>query len=234
MRMRDIKPELRPRELLARCGASNLSDAQLLALILRVGTPGKGALNLARQVLRQVPLAKLKDTDLAGLSKISGIDAGKGGSVVAAFELSRRAYRLCEPDLPVISSAEEAVGELKALRRYTQEHFCALFLNARNQVLRQDTIFIGTLDACLVHPREVFERALRYQAANLIIAHNHPSGSPSPSAADRAITQRLAEAGRVLGVLLLDHLIVTSNGYYSFAERGELQEAGNSYVMHVR
>lgn len=199
-------------------GAENLKDSELLAILLRTGRAGKNVIEIASQILTKHSKKRLLQMTYEDLLKIKGIDSAKATTLLAAFELSRRALEVDDSNLPIISTPKDVVVQLTELRQNKREHFVALYLNARNQLVHKETISMGTLNANLVHPREVFEPALRYSAASIMIAHNHPSGDPKPSEDDSEITKRLAEAGKMMGVEVLDHVIVTKNNYFSFKD----------------
>jgi DNA repair protein RadC len=190
-------------------GAAGLRDAELMAILLGTGTAGKNVVEVAEEILRKFPKKKLLALDFKELSKIRGIGAGKACSLLAAFELTKRALETEEAILPTINSAKDAFNHLHEIRNAKREHFVVLYLDARNQLIHKETISIGTLNASLVHPREVFKPAVDHLAAAIIIAHNHPSGGLEPSEADLALTTRLREAGRLMGIEVVDSLIVT-------------------------
>lgn len=220
--IKSLPAHLRPREKLLAKGPANLTDRELLAILLRTGRAGQSALDIAGNILRQHKLTKLLDITLPDLQKIKGIDLGKAATILAAFELSRRATASFDNSLPVISSPQDAVDQLTSMRSKKKEHFVALYLNARNQLIHQETISIGTLTTSLVHPREVFEPAIRHLAASIMLAHNHPSSDTTASAEDIAITLKLHKVGQLLGIEVIDHLILTKNDYLSLREQGEL------------
>lgn len=220
--IKSLPIHLRPREKLVEKGASALTDRELLAILLRTGTAKHSALELAAEILRKHKLSKLLVLGLADLTKINGIGPDKAVTILAAFELTRRATATFDNSLPVIQSPQDAIDQLTDVRNKKKEHFVALYLNARSELIHQETISIGTLTRSLVHPREVFAPALGHLAASVLVAHNHPSGDVMPSDDDLAITKRLSEASNVLGISLYDHLIITSNSYYSFREHGDL------------
>jgi len=219
MKIKDLPRHEMPREKLIEKGAQNLRDAELMAILLGTGHAGKNVIEVAKEILEKFPKKKLLSLDYPQLSKIKGIGPGKACSLLAAFELTKRALEVEDNNLPTINSAKDAVAQLQELRTAKKEHLVALYLNARNQLVSKETISIGTLNANLVHPREVFEPAVRLLAAQVIIAHNHPSGDAEPSEDDLAITKRLMEAGRILGLEVVDHVIVVKNGYASLKER---------------
>ena len=215
----DLPHHDRPREKLSAYGPKKLGDLELVALLLGSGTAKQPLLRLAALVL-EVLDAKQDSLRLEDLAALEGIGPARAMSVLAALELARRRIRpagmkVCDP------------GDVFALlRQYSakrQEHFLTVTLNGANEVLAIRVITIGLLDRTHVHPREVFADAITDRAASVILAHNHPSGSLDPSEEDRVVTRRLVEAGRLLGMPVLDHLIITERGYLSFEEAGLLQ-----------
>ncbi len=218
MKIKDLPKSDRPREKLIAKGVENLKDSELLAILLRTGTIGKNVIEIASQILSKYSKKRLLQMTYNDLSKISGIDSAKATTLLAAFELSKRALEVNDTNLPVISDAKDAVAQLSDMRDLKKEHLVALYLNAKNQLVHKETISMGTLNANLVHPREVFEPALKYSAALIIAAHNHPSGDPKPSEDDLEVTKRLTEAGKMMGIELMDHVIISKNSYFSFKE----------------
>jgi len=218
MSIKDLPKHLRPREKLIDRGVENLKDKELLAILLRTGRNGSSALDLGQQILTKTPITKLLDLSYEEIIKMKGIDSGKACTLLASFELTKRALNKFNNALPLIDSPQKAVDQLTDIRTKTKEHFVALYLNARNQLIHREIISIGTLNSSLVHPREVFAPALEHKAASIILAHNHPSGDLSKSAEDQHITDRLIEAGKLLGIDILDHLIITKDNFISFKE----------------
>ena len=218
MKIKDLPKSDRPREKLIAKGAENLKDSELLAILLRTGTTGKNVIEIASQILSKYSKKRLLQMTYNDLSKISGIDSAKATTLLAAFELSKRALEVNDTNLPVISDAKDAVAQLSDMRDLKKEHFVVLYLNAKDQLVHKETISMGTLNANLVHPREVFEPALKYSAAQIIAAHNHPSGDPKPSEDDIEVTKRLTEAGKMMGIEVMDHVIVSKNSHFSFKE----------------
>lgn len=220
--IKSMPEDLRPRERMQKVGPSALSAAELLAIILRTGTPQESALELAHRVLSDPRgLRFLAEATIEELCQIKGIGLAKAAQVKAALELGKRLACL-EPDLkPVIRSPQEVCNLVMEEMCYLdREHFRVVLLNTKNRVLDVETVSIGSLNSSLVHPREVFKRAVQRSAAALILVHNHPSGDPSPSPEDVEITRRLCEAGRVLGIEVLDHIIIGDHLFISFKERG--------------
>ncbi len=218
MKIKDLPKSDRPREKLLARGVENLKDSELLAILLRTGTTGKNVIEIASQILSKYSKKRLLQMTYQDLAQINGIDSGKATTLLAAFELAKRALEVNDTNLPVINSAKDAVAQLSDMRDLKKEHFVVLYLNAKNQLVHKETISMGTLNANLVHPREVFEPALKHSAAQIIAAHNHPSGDPKPSEDDTEITKRLTEAGKMMGIEVMDHVIISKNSYFSFKE----------------
>ena len=212
MKMSDRRKDLRPREKLQARGAEALSDYELLMAIIGSGTQYADVTKLAREVQK---LLKEKGSELAyeDLLSIKSLGPAKATNIMAGFELWRRQFEVSER--PIIDSPEKAVEQLSDIRDKKQEYFVCLTLDGANRLIAKRIITIGTLTASLVHPREVFADAITDRAASIIVAHNHPSGTLTASSADSEVTQRLEEAGVVLGIKLVDHLIVSSSGHLS-------------------
>jgi DNA repair protein RadC len=214
-----------PRERLLALGAGELSTAQLLAVLLRTGgRPGQTALELARALLARLgDLPELAQASPEELQAVPGLGPAGAAVVAAALELGRRAARTSEGPRPLFGSAAAAAAWLiPRMAHLRKEHFVALLLDGKNRLIREVRISEGSLTASVVHPREAFLPAVRASAAGVIFAHNHPSGDPTPSAEDRAVTAQLREAGRLLGIAVLDHLVVGTGRYRSLAEEGLL------------
>ena len=210
--MSDRRKDLRPREKLQARGAEALSDYELLMAIIGSGTQYADVTKLAREVQK---LLKEKGSELAyeDLLSVKSLGPAKATNIMAGFELWRRQFEVSER--PIIDSPEKAVEQLSDIRDKKQEYFVCLTLDGANRLIAKRIITIGTLTASLVHPREVFADAITDRAASIIVAHNHPSGTLTASSADSEVTQRLEEAGVVLGIKLADHLIVSSSGHLS-------------------
>jgi len=222
MKIKDLPKVDRPREKLIAKGAENLKDSELLAILLRTGTTRKNVIEIASQILSKYSKKRLLQMTHEDLCRIDGIDSAKATALLAAFELSKRALEVNDTNLPMIETAKDAVAQLTDIRDLKKEHFVVLYLNAKNQLVHKETISMGTLNANLVHPREVFEPALKCSAAQVVAAHNHPSGDPKPSEDDIEITKRLTEAGKLMGIDVMDHVIVSKNNYFSFKEEKTL------------
>lgn len=214
-KIKDLPKHEMPREKLIERGAGSLKDFELLAILLRTGMEGKNVIEVARGILKKYPMKKLLSLDYKTLSEVKGIGPAKATHILAAFELTKRALEVEDNNLPTINGAKDAVAQLQELRTAKKEHFVVLYLNARNQLIHKETISIGTINASLVHPREVFKPAIDHLAVGIVIAHNHPSGGVNPSEADIMLTGRLADAGRLMGVELVDSLVITKDSFQS-------------------
>jgi DNA repair protein RadC len=225
IRIRDIPDEDRPRERLSRLGPSALSNEELLALLLGTGSRGESVLERARRLLAaHGGLAGLAGVSGAELRRERGIKEARAAAIEAALEIARRLATVTLTDRDLLNEPRLVKESLRRSQGDgTQERTGALYLNARNRLLRHDPeIYRGTLDRAVVEPRELLKRALLANAAALIVYHNHPSGDPSPSREDREFTRRLASAAEAVGLRLLDHIVVARDGCVSFREAGML------------
>ncbi|MDT9025341.1 MULTISPECIES: DNA repair protein RadC [Rossellomorea] len=222
--IRDFPQDERPRERLIQSGAASLSNQELLAILLRTGTKSESVLQLSNRLLNHFDgLNLLKDASLEEITKTKGIGLAKAVQIMAAVEFGRRISNLAFDDRYSIRSPEDGANYvMNDMRFLAQEHFVCLYLNTKNQVLHKQTIFIGSLNASIVHPREVFKEAFRRSAASIICIHNHPSGDPTPSREDIEVTKRLVECGRIIGIDILDHLIIGEKKFISLKEKGYL------------
>ncbi len=219
MKIKDLPKIERPREKLVAKGAENLKDKELLAILLGTGTEEKNVIEVAEQILGKYPIKKFLQLKYEDLIKIKGINSAKACTILASQELVKRALEVRDESLPKISSVEDVLAQVVYMRDKTREHLMALFLNARNELLHKKPMFIGTLNANLVHPREIFQEALKQNACSVILAHNHPSGDNEPSEDDLEITKRIIEAGKIMGIDVLDHVIIAKGkSPYSFKE----------------
>ncbi len=207
----------RAREHLHARGIGALSECDLLALLLGSGTPGRSALRVARALARRPP-SELAVWPLARWLRVRGIGPARAAALTAAFELGRRALT-CDAEAPAIRGPDDVLAQVRDLARARREHFVVLLLNARHELQCRETISIGSLNASIVHPREVFLPAILHSAASVVLVHNHPSGDPEPSEEDLSITRRLVEVGDLVGIGVLDHVIVASRGTVSFRTR---------------
>ena len=225
--IKDWPEDERPREKLLKRGAAALSDAELLALVLRTGdaAAGKTAIDLGRELLERFDgnLRELAQAELNELQQIKGLGLAKAASIKAAFTLgSRFQARRLETLERFTSPAQVFEFFHHELRDNRKELFLILLLDGKNRITRKVQVSEGSLNQSIVHPREAFAPAVRESAAAVIFIHNHPSGDPAPSREDREITRRLKEAGEILGIKVLDHIIIGDGSYYSFVESGLL------------
>ncbi|MEN9362207.1 MAG: hypothetical protein RL095_3742 [Verrucomicrobiota bacterium] len=220
----------RPREKLMQAGVASLSDAELIGIILGSGCADTSAVELGRQLLSRVDgqLGRLGRQEVQELRRAKGIGAAKACSLRAVFELARRLARELPVEQPLLSEpATVARLVLSRIEAPEQEEFHIVLLDTRNRFLRSEMITRGTIDRSTVHPREVFRRAVRHDCARIIVAHNHPSGDPSPSPQDLKVTEGLISAGQIMGIEVLDHVIVGSAAhgplrYCSLREEGRV------------
>jgi len=220
--IKDLPEEERPRERLTRYGASVLSNAELLAILLRTGTKEESAISLAHRILVQEQgLRYLADSNVEQLSSINGIGKAKAAQIKAAIELGKRLAAF-EPgaDKPLKCPQDVAGLLMEEMRYLKKEHMKLVLLNVKCNLISVEEISVGSLNASIVHPREVFNPAIRKSSASIIMVHNHPSGDPSPSSEDISITARIAEAGKLIGIELVDHIIIGDGKYISMKEKG--------------
>lgn len=222
--IKDLPVKERPRERLMQHGPGQLANTELLAIILRTGSTRRTVAELAGDLLASFgDLQGLARASLSELAHCHGVGPAKAVQLKAAFELGGRLLSESPAQLPLIKDPAAAAKLLQAgFHSLDREHFRVMHLNIKNQVLKVETIAIGMLNAAPIHPREVFKEAVRMSSAGLIVAHNHPSGDPSPSRDDLLLTRRLSEAGAVLGITIIDHIIFGNQSYVSLKERGEL------------
>jgi len=220
--LRELPSGERPRERMQQHGAQALSHAELLAILLRTGTRNESAVYLAQRILNECGgLRKLAESGWEDLTHIRGIGPAKALQLQASIELGRRIARSKLPETVKITCPQDVADLLmEEMRHYREEQFVCLFLNTKNHVIGRQTLSIGSLNASIVHPREVFKAAIRRSSASILCAHNHPSGDPTPSAEDLQLTKRLAEAGQLLGIELLDHLVIGDSSFISLKEMG--------------
>jgi DNA repair protein RadC len=216
--------DARPRERLHDVGCEALGTTELLAVLLGTGPRGRGVVDLAERLLSIFgSLAELSQARFEEIDRVSGVGPAKAAALLAAFELGRRAQAPAPADRYVIRSPEDAARLLLPLMRFLdREHFRAVLLNTKHEVLGIVEVAVGSLDSAPIHPREVFKEAVRRSAAAVIVAHNHPSGNPEPSSDDLAITERLRAAGRIVDIDVLDHVIIGNQSVVSLRGRGVL------------
>ena len=219
--IKEIPVDDRPREKMANKGATALTDAELVAILLRTGTAEKSALDIASELTADGGLYKRLAgiTRLNELTNIKGLGQAKAATVLAALEIGRR-IASAKPVEKIHLSCPQDVAEflMPRLRYAVKEQFIVILLNGKNKVIGTEVISEGSLSSSVVHPREVYASALLHHAAAIMVAHNHPSGDPKPSDEDREITSLLAQSGKVLGIPLVDHIVIGDGTYYSFLE----------------
>ena len=219
--MKELPDTERPREKMLEKGVKAVSNAELLAILLRTGTKNVPVNRLAEQLLTKYELSGLGNISPHELSKTTGIGLVKAVTVIAGIELGRRLSQKEPDERPVIKCPRDAADLMMAELRYqTKEHFVALLLSTKNHVIARVIISVGSLNASIVHPRELFREAISYSAAAVILVHNHPSGDPTPSQEDISLTKQLIAAGNLLSISVLDHVIIGDGKYVSFKEKG--------------
>ena len=218
MKIKEMNEDSRPRERLVKFGVENLSDAELLALILEKGTKQENVIEMSNRLINKHGLNKLSDCSLKELQKIKGIGFAKACQILALFEINKRNV-LSEKPRTFISSAKSVFDLMnEKLKDEKQEHFIAILLNNRNYFIKEQLLTKGVLDASIIDPREVFKPAIKNSASRIILVHNHPSGNPEPSKEDLEVTKKLFEAGELLGIKVLDHVIIGRDKYWSWKE----------------
>lgn len=227
----DLPLSERPRERLISKGPSSLSTPELLSLLLGSGTRGESVLSLSHRILKSYgSLFKIQNASIEDLKRIRGMGDAKAAKLKACIEIARRmaieervfeeSEAMKRRNSDTITSPDKLFEIIKSkITQFSKEHFFVISLDTRNNLIGVDEISVGTLTASLVHPRETFESAIRRHAAKIIISHNHPSGETDPSDDDMKITRRLVDAGKIMGIEVLDHIIVTKTSYLSFKEQ---------------
>ncbi|MBS3074449.1 DNA repair protein RadC [Candidatus Pacearchaeota archaeon] len=219
MKIKSLPDDSRPRERFLKRGAEALSNAELLAIILRTGNLQENVIEMSNRLLSQYNLDKLFDCSLKELQEIKGIGPSKAMQILAIAELSKRASQIKNP-IKKITNAKDVFDLFhERLKDDKQENFIVLMLSAKNNIIGDQLVFKGTLDSALIHPREVFKAAIRSSASKIILVHNHPSGDPAPSEDDLKITQILIDAGKMLNIPILDHVIVGKEKWWNWVER---------------
>lgn len=219
-KMKEYPLYARPRERMEMLGAEQLTDQELLAILLATGSKEGSAMDLAEQLLqRHEGLGGLRTLSLAELMEQKGIGVAKATTIAAAIELGKRIHVGGGEYRPIITGSADAAKLMQGRMRYLdREQFQVMMLNHKKAVLGIETVSIGTLNSSLVHPREVFKQAIKRSASTVILAHNHPSGNCEPSEQDLQVTSRLKEVGQIVGIEVIDHIIIGEDSYYSFRE----------------
>jgi len=222
MTIKELPMDERPREKMLVHGALSMTNSELLAILLRTGSSDGSALRLAERLLEaQGGLAGLGGSTVEEFEKIKGVGSAKAITILAALELGARVGSIASASRTIIRSAEDVANLLMPRLRYEQrEYFMAVLLSTKNHVLKTPVISIGTLNASLVHPRELFRQAINFSAASIILVHNHPSGDPAPSPEDIELTRRMIEAGKLMDIQVLDHVVIGDARYISLKDKG--------------
>ena len=216
-----IPKEQRPRERLVKYGPEGLRNGELMAVILNTGYRKETVMELSHRIIKEYgSRAITQEKNVGRLMENLGIPLVKACQVVACFELGRRFFEEQPARFPIIRSPEDAYKHLEEMGKLKKEQFRGLYLNTRTKIIHDEVISIGTLAANLVHPREVFQPAIEYLAAGMVIAHNHPSGDPSPSKDDLTVTRQMVEVGKTIGIEVLDHIIIGNARYESLKDKG--------------
>jgi DNA repair protein RadC len=219
--VKEMKESERPRERLISYGVASLSNEELLALLLRSGIKGLSVIELAKKVLSYIDeLDDLKRITYEELLKIDGIKVAKATSIISAIELGRR---LSNVKLKTRTMINHSIDVYKLIHleisHLLQEHFISIYLNTKSEVIKKETIFIGTINQTLIHPREIFKMAIKLSASSMIFVHNHPTGDSSPSKADLLVTDKLIEISKMIGIDVIDHIIIGKNEFYSIKDQ---------------
>ena len=220
--IKDLPLDDRPREKLLLRGSQSLSDAELIAILLRTGKKGKSVLEIAREIIKsEGNLAMLATRTVDSLQKVDGIGKDKAATLAAAFELSRRILSQSKwfSNRKISSPQDIAEIFIPILRDEIKEKFIVVCLNSANRVIKYETISVGNLNSSVVHPREIFKVAIDNSSASIILIHNHPSGNPEPSNEDIRLTKKIVESGKILDIPVFDHLIIAGETYTSFVEK---------------
>jgi DNA repair protein RadC len=220
--VKDLPPDDRPREKLLLRGAQNLSDAELVAILLRIGKKGKSVLEIARDIIKaDGNLAMVATRTVGSLKKIDGIGNDKAATLAAAFEISRRILSKTKwfSQQKITSPQDIADIFIPMLRDEVKEKFIVVCINSANRIIKQEVISVGNLNSSVIHPREIFKVAIDNSSASIILIHNHPSGNPEPSNEDIQITKKIVESGKILDIPVFDHLIIAGETYTSFVEK---------------
>lgn len=222
LKVKDLPADDRPREKLLLRGAQSLTDAELIAILLRTGTKGKSVIQISQEIIsKETNLAQLASKTPADLIKNSGIGKDKAATLLAAFEISRRILSQTKwfSQKKITSPADVAEIFIPILRDEVKEQFIVVCLNSANKIIRYERISQGNLNSSVVSPREIFKTAIENNSASIILIHNHPSENPEPSNEDISITKKIVESGKIMDIPVFDHIIIAGNSYTSFVEK---------------
>ena len=222
MRLHDFDPENRPRERFLNSGPASLSPAELLAIILRIGSRKLNILDTCNEIIARFTLEKLVNVTIGELQEIKGIGETKAMQIVAIFELNKRLHYRRNINKKIQAARDIFEYMAGRIPDETKEHLFVLHLNTKNQIIKPELISVGTLNAALIHPREVFKAAIKESSHAIILVHNHPSGDVEPSNADKQVTELLKKASALIQIDLLDHVITGKTEWFSFRESGLL------------
>lgn len=218
--IKDLPADERPRERLIKYGASSLSEAELLAIILRVGTIQENVVDLSKHILREHSLRDLCQLSIGELKRFRGINDAKACQIQACAELATRIYSSSAAQKSQIDTSKDVYGLIYPELRFTKkENFFCLYLDTRNSLIKKELVSVGNLNTSVIHPREIFRSAIKESANSVIMVHNHPSGNPEPSSDDLEITKLLINAGKLMGIHVIDHVVIGEGGYVSMADR---------------
>jgi len=218
MRIKDISLENRPRERMEKQGCVVLSDAELLAIILQKGSKEENVVDMSNRLISKYGINKLSSCSMQELQSIKGIGKAKASQILALFEFNKR-HNLSKANGKAITCANDVFSYVSPkLSGLDKECFMVLHLDSKNKVIKDEVVSMGTLNGSLIHPREVFKSAIKESANSIIFVHNHPSGDPEPSQEDTEMTKRLFDAGELLNIKVLDHIIIGKDNYHSFKE----------------
>ena len=220
MKIKDLPKVDRPREKLLKYGTDKLLSHELLAILLGAGIKGVNVIELSKNVLKVVEKIGIEKVTVENLRDVKGLGEAKSLQIISALELGRRLLKGKKSEL--LMSPRDVWEQMSDLREQKKEHFVVFYLDSRSQIIQREIISIGTLNASLVHPREVFELAIKHNTAQIIVSHNHPSGNAEVSYNDIEVTKRLIQAGKILGIEILDHVVVAKTDFSSFKERNLL------------
>jgi DNA repair protein RadC len=222
---KEIETHLRPRERFIKIGKENLETEELIAILIQTGSYDASVLALARRIhLKFKSIRSIRQASIYDLMQIQGIGPVKAMQLLSALELGKRLNLEAFEDRPFLGSPEKVFAYLKDdLELLEQEHFIALYLDTKGHLIQKMQLFQGSLNASLIHQREIFKHAVRLSAATFIMVHNHPSGDPTPSIQDKRVTKVIEKAGELMDILLTDHIIIGQNKYYSFKAQGMMQ-----------
>ena len=222
-KIKEIPKSERPRERLKQVGVENLSDKEILSIILKTGTKNKNVTTLALDVLNKYNLNELKDISINNLTEINGIGEVKAIELISAIELGKRIFLKKQKPLMKLSSPEKIWEELRYLfSNKKQEYFYCLYFDNKQKLIDKKLLFIGTINQSITHPREIFKEAYRLSASNIICLHNHPSNDPTPSKEDIIFTKKIMQAGSIQGIPVIDHIIICEDTFYSFYENNNI------------